>query len=151
MNEKLNLLETRLVYLSDNISMFQQELQEYKDEQVSKPLFELSPEVIQLIKDTFTEFLDSQIIGQLDTSHSAYASGDGFEISIDFDLQECVTDALPDTYRLANDFIDDLVSELQNKQDAYEQAIITRVDQHEDQQESENNSILYHAPITIQT
>ena len=137
--EKLNNLETRLEYLSDNIKMFQQELAEFKNEQVSKPLFELSPEVIQLIKDTFTEFFDGRIIGELDTSHSAHANGDGFEISIDFDLQECVTDALPSTYRLANDFIDDLVSELQNKQDAYEQAIITRIDQHEDQQESENN------------
>ena len=139
--EKLNNLETRLEYLSDNIAMFKQELQEYKYEQVSKPSFELSPEVIQLIKDTFNEFIDERIIGQLDRSHSAYANGDGFNIEIDFDLKECVTDALPSVYRLANDFIDDLVSELQNKQEAYEQSkiIIARFNEHEDQQESENN------------
>lgn len=137
--EKLNNLETRLEYLSDNIAMFKQELQEYKDEQVSKPSFELSPEIMELIRNTFNDFVENHIIGQLDTSHTAYASGDGFEISIDFDLQECVNDALPSIYRLANDFTDELETELQNKQEAYEQAIITRVDQHEDQQESENN------------
>jgi hypothetical protein len=143
MNEKLNLLETRLVYLSDNIAMFRQELQEYKDEQVSKPSFELSPEIIELIRHTFNEFIDERIIGQLDTNHTAYASGDGFQISIDFDLQECVTDALPSTYRLANDFIDDVISELTSKQEAYEyeqsQITIARIVEHEDQQESENN------------
>lgn len=143
MNEKLNLLETRLVYLSDNIAMFREELQEYKDEQVSKPSFELSPEIMELIRQTFNDFVEDNIIGQLDTSHSAYANGDGFNISIDFDLQECVTDALPDTYRLSNDFIDDLISELTSKQEAYEyeqnQITIARIDEHEDQQESENN------------
>ena len=137
--EKLNNLETRLEYLSDNIKMFQQELAEYKDEQVSKPSFELSPEIMELIRQTFNDFVEDNIIGQLDTSHSASAHGDGFDISIDFDLQECVSDALPSIYRLANDFTDQLETELQNKQEAYEQAIITRVDQHEDQQESENN------------
>lgn len=143
MNEKLNNLETRLEYLSDNIKMFQQELAEYKDEQVSKPSFELSPEIMELIRNTFNDFVEDNIIGQLDTSHSASASGDGFDISIDFDLQECVSDALPSIYRLANDFTDQLETELHHKQEAYEyeqdQIIIARVNEHQDQQESENN------------
>jgi hypothetical protein len=141
MNEKLNNLETRLEYLSDNIAMFKQELQEYKDEQVSKPSFELSPEIMELIRQTFNDFVEDNIIGQLDTSHSASASGDGFDISIDFDLQECVSDALPSIYRLANDFTDQLETELHHKQLAYEQSKITiaRFNEHEDQQESENN------------
>jgi hypothetical protein len=141
MNEKLNNLETRLEYLSDNIAMFKQELQEYKDEQVSKSSFELSPEIMELIRQTFNYFVEDNIIGQLDTSHLASASGDGFDISIDFDLQECVADALPSIYRLANDFKDQLETELTHKQEAYEQSkiIIARFNEHEDQQESENN------------
>ncbi len=143
MNEKLNLLETRLVYISDNIKMFREELQEYKNEQVSKPLFELSPEIIELIRNTFNDFVDERIIGQLDTNHTAHASGDGFQISIDFDLQECVTDSLPSTYRLANYFIEDLKTELTSKQEAYDyeqsQITVARIIEHEDQQESENN------------
>jgi hypothetical protein len=143
MNEKLNLLETRLVYLSDNIAMFRQELQEYKDEQVSKPSFELSPEIIELIKNTFNDFVENNIIGYLSTSHTASTSGDGFDIDINFDLQDCVSDALPSIYRLANDFIDDLESELTSKQEAYEyeqsQITVARIIEHEDQQESENN------------
>lgn len=143
MNEKLNNLETRLQYLSDNIAMFKQELEEYKDEQVSKPSFELSPEVIELIRQTFNDFVEDKIIGQLDTSHTASASGDGFDIDINFDLQDCVSDALPSIYRLANDFIDDVISELTSKQEAYEyeqsQITIARIIEHEDQQESENN------------
>lgn len=141
MNEKLNLLETRLVYLSDNIAMFRQELQEYKDEQVSKPSFELSPEIIQLIKDTFNDFVENNVIGYLDTSYSANVSGGAFDIDINLDLQDLVSDALPSVYRLSNDFIDELVNELTSKQEAYEQEqiIIARFNEHEDQQESENN------------
>lgn len=108
-----------------------------------KPLFELSPEIIELITHTFNEFIDERIIGQLDTNHTAYASGDGFQISIDFDLQECVTDSLPSTYRLANDFIEDLKTELTSKQEAYDyeqsQITVARIIEHEDQEESENN------------
>ena len=141
MNEKLNNLETRLEYLSDNIAMFKQELQEYKDEQVSKPSFELSPEIIQLIKDTFNDFVENNVIGYLDTSYSANVNSGAFDIDINFDLQDLVTDALPSIYRLSNDFIDELVNELTSKQEAYEQEqiIIARFNEHEDQQESENN------------
>jgi hypothetical protein len=139
--EKLNNLETRLEYLSDNIKMFQQELAEYKDEQVSKPSFELSPEIIQLIKDTFNDFVENNVIGYLDTSYSANVNGGAFDIDINVDLQDLVTDALPSIYRLSSDFIEELQNELISKQKAYEQdqIIIARVDQHEDQQESENN------------
>ena len=139
--EKLNNLETRLEYLSDNIAMFKQELQEYKDEQVSKPSFELSPEIIQLIKDTFNDFVENNVIGYLDTSYSANVNSGAFDIDINFDLQDLVTDALPSIYRLSNDFIDELVNELTSKQEAYEQEqiIIARFNEHEDQQESENN------------
>lgn len=139
MNEKLNNLETRLEYLSDNIAMFKQELQEYKDEQVSKPSFELSPEIIQLIKDTFNDFVENNVIGYLDTSYSANVNSGAFDIDINFDLQDLVSDALPSIYRLANDFTDQLETELHHKQEAYEQTIIARFNQHEDQQESENN------------
>jgi hypothetical protein len=143
MNEKLNLLETRLVYLSDNIAMFRQELQEYKDEQVSKPSFELSPEIIQLIKDTFNDFVENNIIGYLDTSYSANVNGGSFDIDINVDLQDLVTDALPSVYRLSNDFIDELVNELTSKQKIHEyeqnQITVARIIEHEDQQESENN------------
>jgi len=44
---------------------------------------------------------------------------------------------------LANDFIDDVISELTSKQEAYDyeqsQITIARIVEHEDQQESENN------------
>jgi len=143
MNEKLNNLETRLEYVFDNIKLLKQELEEYKNKEVSKQSFELSPEIMELIRQTFNDFVEDNIIGQLDTSHSASASGDGFDISIDFDLQECVSDALPSIYRLANDFTDQLESELTSKQEAYEyeqsQITVARIIEHEDQQESENN------------
>jgi hypothetical protein len=143
MNETLNNLETRLEYVFDNIKLLKQELEEYKNKEVSKPSFELSPEIIELIKNTFNDFVEGNIIGYLSTSHSASASGDGFDIDINFDLQDCVSDALPSIYRLANDFIDDLESELTSKQEAYEyeqsQITVARIIEHEDQQESENN------------
>ena len=139
---------SNLTNIKERIDIMQCELNTLKSlaeelNKEAKPSFELSPEIIELIRNTFNEFAEERIIGQLDTSHTAYANGDGFNISIDFDLQECVTDSLPSTYRLANDFIDDLVSELQNKQEAYEyeqdQITIARVNEHENQQESENN------------
>lgn len=139
---------SNLTNIQERIDIMQCELNTLKSlaEQLNeekKPLFELSPEIIELIRHTFNEFIDERIIGQLDTSHTAYASGDGFQISIDFDLQECVTDTLPSTYRLANDFIDDVISELTSKQEAYEyeqsQITVARIIEHEDQQESENN------------
>jgi hypothetical protein len=137
-----------LTNIQERIDIMQCELNTLKSlaeqlNQEEKPLFELSPEIIELIRNTFNEFIDERIIGQLDTNQTAYASGDGFQISIDFDLQECVTDALPSTYRLASDFIDDLESELTSKQQAYEyeqsQITVARIIEHEDQQESENN------------
>ena len=139
---------SNLTNIQERIDIMQCELNTLKSlaeqlNQEEKPLFELSPEIIQLIKDTFNYFVEDKIIGQLDTSHTASASGDGFDIDITFDLQECVSDALPSIYRLANDFIDDVISELTSKQEAYDyeqsQITIARIVEHEDQQESENN------------
>jgi hypothetical protein len=144
--QSLEMLQSRLETLHESVYSLKTDIAKAIEETnkvKEKPLFELSPEIIELITHTFNEFIDERIIGQLDTNHTAYASGDGFQISIDFDLQECVTDALPSTYRLANDFIDDLKTELTSKQEAYEyeqsQITVARIIEHEDKQESENN------------
>lgn len=137
---------SNLTNIKERIDIMQCELNTLKSlaeelNKEAKPLFELSPEIIQLIKDTFNDFVENNVIGYLDTSYSANVSGGAFDIDINLDLQDLVSDALPSVYRLSNDFIDELVNELTSKQEAYEQEqiIIARFNEHEDQQESENN------------
>ena len=86
----------------------------YAKEEQNKPTpkYELSDLMREIIEQEIDNFIREHIIGELDCSYTAHASGNGFNVEIDCDLQEIVEDQLPSSHRLATQFMDKLTREL---------------------------------------
>jgi hypothetical protein len=93
----------------------------------------LSDVVRETIVQLLDRFIDHNVFDSLDTSHQQNVYGNGIDIDITFDLQDIVSDQLDSSHRMANNFLDELIKELDNlkEQEAYE-AIESGEQQHQD-------------------
>jgi hypothetical protein len=107
----LEQLATRLDNLQTSLSLIKYDLENELKKQET-PKYELSDLMREVIEQEIDNFIREEIIGNLDCSYTAHASGNGFNVEIDCDLQEIVEDQLPSSHRLATQFMDKLTREL---------------------------------------
>jgi len=107
----LEQLATRLDNLQTSLSLIKYDLENELKKQET-PKYELSDLMREIIEQEIDNFIREEIIGNLDCSYTANASGNGFNVEIDCDLQEIVEDQLPSSHRLATQFMDKLTREL---------------------------------------
>jgi hypothetical protein len=104
-----------LTNIKERIDIIQCELNTLKslaEQEFATPKYELSELMRETIEQEIDNFIREHIIGELDSSYSAYVNGNGFNVEIDCDLQEIVQDQLPSSLRLASEFMDKLTREL---------------------------------------
>jgi hypothetical protein len=131
LSERLEKLQFDLVTLKVDLS---DAINSAKEEQ-SKPVgkYELSDVVRETIVQLLDRFIDHHVFDSLDRSHQENVSSGCIDIDITFDLQDIVCDQLDSSHRMANNFLDELIKELDNlkEQEAYE-AIESGEQQHQD-------------------
>jgi hypothetical protein len=95
----------------------------FAKEEQSKPVgkYELSDLVRETIVQLLDRFIDKHVFDSLDTSHQQNVYGGGIDIDITFDLQDIVSDQLDSSHRMANNFLDELIRELDNLKDQEEE------------------------------
>ena len=98
-----------------------------KEEQQPLGKYELSDVVKETIIDLLDRFIDKNVFSELDTSYQQNVYGGGIDIDITFDLQDIVSDQLGSSRRMADDFLEELIRELDNLKDEEEE------DEHEDE------------------
>jgi hypothetical protein len=93
-----------------------------KEEQ-NKPVgkYELSDVVKETIVQLLDRFIDRNVFDSLDTSYQQNAYGGGLDIDVTFDLQEIVSDQIDSSHRMANNFLDELIKELDNLKEEEEE------------------------------
>jgi hypothetical protein len=125
--EKLQFdLGTLKVDLSDAINSA-------KEEQ-SKPVgkYELSDLMKETIVELLDRFIDNNVFDNLDRDYTVYANGSGCNVEVSLDLNDVVCDQLDSSHRMANNFLDALMNELDNLKDEEEDEI---TEQREEQRE----------------
>jgi hypothetical protein len=131
LSERLENLQFDLVTLKVDLS---DAINSAKEEQ-SKPVdkYELSDFMKATIVQLLDRFIDHNVFDSLDRSHQENVSSGCIDIDITFDLQDIVCDQLDSSHRMANNFLDELIKELDNlkEQEAYE-AIESGEQQHQD-------------------
>ena len=112
LSERLEKLQSDLVTLKVDLS---DAINSAKEEQ-NKPLgkYELSDLMKETIVQLLDRFIDKNVFDELDTSHQQNVYGGGIDIDVTFDLQDIVSDQIASSHRLANDFVDELIRELDN-------------------------------------
>jgi restriction endonuclease S subunit len=112
LSERLEKLQSDLVTLKVDLS---DAINSAKEEQ-NKPLgkYELSDLMKETIVQLLDRFIDKNVFDELDTSHQQNVYGNGIDIDITFDLQDIVSDQIASSHRLANNFVDELIRELDN-------------------------------------
>jgi hypothetical protein len=130
----LEQLATRLDNLQTSLSLIKYDLEnELKKQEEPTPKYELSDLMREIIEQEIDNFIREHIIGELDCSYTAHASGNGFNVEIDCDLQEIVEDQLPSSHRLATQFMDKLTRELDSlKEQEQDEATEQGDEQHQD-------------------
>jgi hypothetical protein len=83
---------------------------EEQDKPVNK--YELSDLVKETIIDLLDRFIDKNVFSELDTSYQQNVYGGGIDIDITFDLQDIVSDQLGSSRSMADDFLEELIREL---------------------------------------
>jgi gas vesicle protein len=91
-----------------------------KEEQQPVGKYELSDVVKETIIDLLDRFIDKNVFSELDTSHQQNVYGGGIDIDITFDLQDIVSDQLGSSRSMADDFLEELIRELDNLKDEEE-------------------------------
>jgi hypothetical protein len=107
----------------------------YAKEEQSKPVgkYELSDLVKETIVQLLDRFIDKHVFDSLDTSHQQNVYGGGIDIDITFDLQDIVADQLDSSHRMANNFLDELIRELDElKNNEEDEATESGEQQHQD-------------------
>jgi hypothetical protein len=112
LSERLEKLQSDLVTLKVDLS---DAINSAKEEQ-SKPVdkYELSDFMKATIVQLLDRFIDKNVFDELDTSHQQNVYGGGIDIDVTFDLQDIVSDQIASSHRLANNFVDELIRELDN-------------------------------------
>ena len=107
----------------------------YAKEEQSKPVgkYEISDVVKETIIDLLDRFIDKNVFSELDTSYQQNVYGGGIDIDITFDLQDIVSDQLGSSRSMADDFLEELIRELDNLKDEEEdEATESGEQQHQD-------------------
>jgi restriction endonuclease S subunit len=131
LSERLEKLQSDLVTLKVDLS---DAINSAKEEQ-NKPLgkYELSDLMKETIVQLLDRFIDKNVFDELDTSHQQNVYGGGIDIDVTFDLQDIVSDQIASSHRLANDFVDELIRELDNlKEQEEDEATEFGEQQHQD-------------------
>lgn len=135
LSERLEKLQSDLVTLKVDLS---DAINSAKEEQ-SKPVgkYELSDVVKETIVQLLDRFIDMNVFDSLDTSYQKNVYGGGIDIDVTFDLQDIVSDQLDSSHRMANNFLDELIRELDNLKEQEEEehedeATESREQQHQD-------------------
>jgi hypothetical protein len=131
LSERLENLQFDLVTLKVDLS---DAINSAKEEQ-SKPVdkYELSDFMKATIVQLLDRFIDHNVFDSLDRSHQENVSSGCIDIDITFDLQDIVCDQLDSSHRMANNFLDELIKELDNLKEQKEyEAIESGEQQHQD-------------------
>jgi hypothetical protein len=130
LSERLEKLQFDLVTLKIDLS---DAINSEKEEQ-SKPVgkYELSDFMKATIVELLDRFIDKNVFDELDTSHQQNVYGGGIDIDVTFDLQDIVSDQIASSHRLANNFVDELIRELDNLKDEEDEATESGEQQHQD-------------------
>jgi hypothetical protein len=129
----LEQLATRLDNLQTSLSLIKYDLENaLKEQENPTPKYELSDLMREIIEQEIDNFIREEIIGNLDCSYTTHARGNGFNVEIDFDLQEIVEDQLPSSHRLATEFMDKLTRELDSLKDKENETTEQGDEQHQD-------------------
>jgi gas vesicle protein len=131
LSERLDSLQSELVRLRVDLSDAIISAKEEQDKPVGK--YEISDVVKETIIDLLDRFIDKNVFSELDTSHQQNVYGGGIDIDITFDLQDIVSDQLGSSRRMADDFLEELIRELENLKDEEEdEATESGDEQHQD-------------------
>jgi hypothetical protein len=133
MNNLINIQE-RMDIMQAELNTLQLLVNDFKEEQ-SKPVdkYELSDLVRETIVQLLDRFIDHNVFDQLDRSHQENVSIGCIDIDITFDLQDIVSDQIASSHRLANDFVDELIRELDElKNNEEDEATESGEQQHQD-------------------
>lgn len=119
LSERLEKLQSDLVTLKVDLS---DAINSAKEEQ-SKPVgkYELSDVVKETIVELLERFIDKNVFDELDTSYQKNVYGGGIDIDITLDLNDIVCDQISSSHRLADDFVDELIRELDNLKEQEEE------------------------------
>lgn len=109
LSERLDSLQSDLVSLRVDLS---DAIIAQKEEHKSGDKYELSDFMKEIIQQTLDRFIDKHVFDSLSTSHQQNVYGNGFDVDITLDLQEIVSDELDSSNRMSNNFIDELIHEL---------------------------------------
>jgi hypothetical protein len=112
LSERLENLQFDLVTLKVDLSDAINSAKEEQNKPVDK--YELSDFMKETIVQLLDRFIDKNVFDELDTSHQENVYGNGIDIDITFDLQDIVSDQIASSHRLANNFVDELIRELDN-------------------------------------
>jgi hypothetical protein len=123
LSERLDSLQSELVRLRVDLS---DAIISEKEEQQQVDKYGLSDVVKETIIDLLDRFIDKNVFSELDTSYQQNVYGGGIDIDITFDLQDIVSDQLDSSRGMANNFLEELIRELDNLKDEEE-------DEHEDE------------------
>jgi hypothetical protein len=131
LSERLENLQFDLVTLKVDLSDAINSAKEEQNKPVGK--YELSDVVRETIVQLLDRFIDHNVFDSLDTSHQQNVYGNGIDIDITFDLQDIVSDQLDSSHRMANNFLDELIKELDNlKEQEEDEATESGEQQHQD-------------------
>ena len=130
LSERLEKLQFDLVTLKVDLS---DAINSAKEEQ-SKPVgkYELSDLMKETIVELLDRFIDNNVFDNLDRDYTVYANGSGCNVEVSLDLNDVVCDQLDSSHRMANNFLDALMNELDNLKDEEEDEI---TEQREEQRE----------------
>ncbi len=124
LSERLDSLQSELVRLRVDLS---DAIISAKEEQQPVGKYEISDVVKETIIDLLDRFIDKNVFSELDTSYRQNVYGGGIDIDITFDLQDIVSDQLGSSRSMADDFLEELIRELDNLKDEEE------LEEHEDE------------------
>jgi hypothetical protein len=131
LSERLEKLQFDLVTLKIDLSDAINSAKEEQNKPVGK--YELSDVVKETIVQLLDRFIDRNVFDSLDTSYQQNAYGGGLDIDVTFDLQEIVSDQIDSSHRMANNFLDELIKELDNlKEEEEDEATESGEQQHQD-------------------
>ena len=133
MNNLINIQE-RMDIMQAELNTLQLLVNDFKEEQ-SKPVgkYELSDFMKETIVELLERFIDKNVFDELDTSYQKNVYGGGIDIDITLDLNDIVCDQISSSHRLADDFVDELIRELDNlKEQEEDEATESGEQQHQD-------------------
>ncbi len=125
-----------LINIKERIDIMQAELNTLKslaEQSVATPKYELSDLIKETIVQLLDRFIDDNVFDNLDRDYTVYASGSGCNVEVSLDLNDVVCDQLDSSHRMANNFLDELIKELDNlKEQEENEATESGEQQHQD-------------------